>query len=302
MEPFANRGSRKVYDLFLAGTELDWLEIRLNELSPYVDYFVIVESSRTFTYHSKPLYLKENFDRFSRFAHKIIYRVLDFEGLENNSTWEREHYQRNALFTTVFPGLLGEQTPQLGDVLLVSDLDEIPRPATISLLKNCDFPQRTTLRSRFYYYSFQWEHRDGDWDHPQATFYQGDSATILPEDLRMGGGTKQLHNSSWHCSSCFSTVAELAAKIESFSHTEYNEPRFKEPAEIVRRVRNGLDLFDRESQKYDRIVDNPDVPAYLKQQHDRKNRFAWMVDRDPMDANFVDFPHRKKGSSFVDRR
>ena len=41
--------TRKVYDLFLLGTELDWLEIRLNELHNEVDYFVIVESTRTFT-------------------------------------------------------------------------------------------------------------------------------------------------------------------------------------------------------------------------------------------------------------
>jgi beta-1,4-mannosyl-glycoprotein beta-1,4-N-acetylglucosaminyltransferase len=47
---------RKVYDLVLLSTELDWLEIRLHTVADYVDYFVIVESPTTFTGKPKPLY------------------------------------------------------------------------------------------------------------------------------------------------------------------------------------------------------------------------------------------------------
>ena len=274
-----------MYDLFLADSELEWLEIRLNTLDDVVDYFVIVESSKTFTYHPKPLYFKDNYSRFQKFAHKIIYRALDFAGIENNSTWEREVYQRNALFSTVFPGLLGEQAANDGDVILVSDLDEIPKEDTVILLKNCIFPERVTVRSQFYYYSFQWQHRGGDWNHPQATFYQGDD-TIQPDDLRMGAGDRDLNNASWHCSSCLSTVAKMQHKIESFSHTEYDHARFKDPAQIVRRVRNGLDLFDREGQDYDKIENNQDLPTFLRVHPDK---FPWIVDRDPPNANFVDF-------------
>lgn len=280
-----NRTERKVYDLFLAGSETEWLEIRLNTLDPVVDYFVIVESSKTFTYHPKPLYFRDNFSQFEKFAHKIIYRVLDFEGMENNSTWERETFQRNALYNAVFPGLVGEQAPTHGDVLLVSDLDEIPKEDTVLLLKTCETPPRVTVRSDFYYYSFQWQHHASDWHHPQATFYQGDD-TILPDALRMGPGDVDLQSAAWHCSSCLSTVAKMQSKIESFSHTEYNHARFKDPAQIVRRVRSGIDLFDRESELYDKIEHNDDLPTYLREHRDR---FPWIVDRDPPNANFLDF-------------
>jgi beta-1,4-mannosyl-glycoprotein beta-1,4-N-acetylglucosaminyltransferase len=280
-----NRTERKVYDLFLAGSELEWLEIRLNTLDPVVDYFVIVEASKTFTYNPKPLYFSENYSKFEKFADKIIYRVLDFAGMENNSTWERERYQRQSLFNAVFPSLLGEQAPVWGDVLLVSDLDEIPKEDTVLLLKNCKTPPRVTVRSDFYYYSFQWQHHASDWHHPQATFYQGED-TILPDDLRMGPGDVDLQSAAWHCSSCLSTVSKMQHKIESFSHTEYNHARFKDPAQIVRRVRNGIDLFDRESELYDKIVDNEDLPTYLKY---HKDRFPWIVDRDPPNANFLDY-------------
>ena len=36
----------KVFDVFLFGYEIDLLEIRLNLLDPYVDYFVFSESTR----------------------------------------------------------------------------------------------------------------------------------------------------------------------------------------------------------------------------------------------------------------
>lgn len=48
---------RKVYDLFLVTTELDFFEIRLNELDKEVDYFVVLESATTFQMNPKPLYV-----------------------------------------------------------------------------------------------------------------------------------------------------------------------------------------------------------------------------------------------------
>ena len=50
----------KIYDCFLFFNELDLLEIRLNVLNDYVDYFVLVEATQTFTNKDKPLYYKEN--------------------------------------------------------------------------------------------------------------------------------------------------------------------------------------------------------------------------------------------------
>lgn len=46
-----NNGTRRrrVYDLFPFHQELDWLEIRLRTLAPFVDYFVITEYTTTFT-------------------------------------------------------------------------------------------------------------------------------------------------------------------------------------------------------------------------------------------------------------
>lgn len=103
----------------------------------------------------------------------------------------------------------------------------------------------------------------------------------------MGGGDLDLYNSSWHCSSCFATVAEIRSKITSFSHTEYDRPEFKDPAEIVRRVRNGIDLFERESEKYEKVDMGDNLPKYLLS---NPQRFPFMLDRSPANANFKDYP------------
>ncbi|RTE84603.1 hypothetical protein BHE90_000888 [Fusarium euwallaceae] len=92
------RNHRKIYDLVLASSELDWLEIRINELHHHVDYFVIVESTHTFTGSDKPLHVKEGLGSFDKFRHQIIHHVLVDENLEFNTTWDREEFQRNAMF------------------------------------------------------------------------------------------------------------------------------------------------------------------------------------------------------------
>jgi len=293
---------RKVYDLVLMSTELDWLEIRLHTLSRYVDYFVIIESPTTFTGKTKPLHLRENWDLFENFHHMIIYRVVE-DPVQSHRIWDHEDYLRNALFKEVFPGLTGTtQQANTGDVLVVSDMDEIVRPGAMLLLRYCSVPARLTLRTHFYYYSFQWRHRGPQWAHPEATVYRG-SGTIMPNDLRQGllgdgwapvaalrrwwdRGT--LWNAGWHCSSCFATIAEIRTKMHSFSHQGWNTPNNRDARKIVYRVRHGKDLFGRESELYDMVINNEDVPPYLSEQYEQRDRFGYLIDRDKEGAGFGD--------------
>lgn len=297
---------RKVYDLIMINTELDWLEIRLHTLSKYVDYFVITESPTTFTSNPKPLHLKDNWARFAAFHHKIIYRVVE-DVVSSPRIWDHEDYLRDALFNSVFPTLIDPaQQLNLGDILLVSDLDEIPRPGALLLLRHCDIPARLILRTEFYYYSFQWRHRGPQWPHPDVTVYRGPGRTVMPNDLRQGllgpgSGWKPiaslrrwwergtLHNAGWHCSSCFSNLAELRVKMNSFSHQSWNTKFSREKTTLVGRVRKGEDLFGREGEVYDRVEGNRDLPPYLLSQFEEKGRFGYMIDRDGEDAAFEDF-------------
>jgi beta-1,4-mannosyl-glycoprotein beta-1,4-N-acetylglucosaminyltransferase len=293
-QPYPLRSTRrKIYDLFMLNDELDWLEIRLNTLSSTVDYFVIVESPITFTGHSKPLTLKDNWARFEKFHKQIIYHELEHPPSDARRTWDLEDHQRNAMYLQVVPRLEGEQKANIGDVLLVSDVDEIARPATLALLRNCAFQTRLTLRSQFYYYGFQWLHRGPQWAHGQATIYKGDG-TILPADLRNGEGGNiiktwwdkvDLWNAGWHCSTCFESIDEVLTKMDSFSHIALNQEQFRDRKRIVDKIRQGLDLWDREGEIYDRIEGNEDIPGFLKSD---KERFKYLLDRDGPNAGFKD--------------
>ena len=66
----------KVFDVFPFFNELDLLEIRLNVLDPYVDFFVLSEGTKDFQGSDKVLYYKENKDRFEKFNHKIIHNIV----------------------------------------------------------------------------------------------------------------------------------------------------------------------------------------------------------------------------------
>lgn len=68
-----------IFDAFSFYNELDLLEIRLHELSDVVDFFVLVEATRTHSGRFKPLYYKMNRHRFSHFNDKIIHIIVDDE-------------------------------------------------------------------------------------------------------------------------------------------------------------------------------------------------------------------------------
>lgn len=279
----------------MVNNELDWLEIRLNTTWHEVDYFVIVESPKTFTGLDKPLTIKDNMDMFKSYQSKIIYHMLeDPPNFHPKSAWDREDLQRNAMFTQVFPRLQGDQAPSVDDVIVVADVDEIARPATLHVLRSCVFPLRLTLRSKFYYYGFQFLHRGSEWQHPQATTYQS-TKTILPSNLRNGDGGNfltrwmdkaDLWNSAWHCSSCFRTVAEMLDKMGSFSHTNMNAEVFRDPQRIVSKVREGKDIWDRSRDQFDLVVGNEDVPGFVKADAER---FGYLLQRTGPNGGFEDY-------------
>lgn len=278
----------------MVNNEMDWLEIRLDTMAEHVDYFVIVESKVTFTGMEKSLVVKDSWQRFEKWHKKIIYHVLENPPVDAKRTWDLEDFQRNGMFGQAVVGLEGERRARKGDIIIVADVDEIIRPAALLVLRNCDVPRRVTLRSRFYYYGFQWLHRGEEWAHPQATTYQGPGNTVLPADLRNGEGGNRivawwdkadLWNAGWHCSSCFKTVEDMLNKMASFSHTALNQEVFRARMRIVDRVRKGKDLWDREGEVYERIEGNSDIPELVKRE---RERFGYLLDRDGPNAGFAD--------------
>ena len=118
----------RVFDCFPFFNELDLLELRLTELWDVVDVFVIAEATKTFIGEPKPLIFEENKERFERFSDKIRHIVVD-DFPEGAISWDRERHQRIRMKEALWDS--GEE-----DIVLFSDLDEIPRASIIADIKN----------------------------------------------------------------------------------------------------------------------------------------------------------------------
>ena len=104
--------------------ELDLLEIRLRQLSPWVHKFVLAESVRDFAGKPKPLYFQENKAKFAEWADRIEHIVVETEPRHPEKRWERQRHQRDQF-------LRGLGTADPDDIVMISDLDEIPRPGPL---------------------------------------------------------------------------------------------------------------------------------------------------------------------------
>ena len=150
----------KIFDCFMYFDEEIVLDVRLNTLDQFVDYFVIVESK--FTHKGDKRDLKFNPDKFEKFKDKIIYLVYNHQPSEiekiNNedspdeiarkSLWNaiyRENGQRNY----IEKGLIEANE---NDIILISDVDEIPN------LENIEFKKISKkiilFKQNMFYYKF----------------------------------------------------------------------------------------------------------------------------------------------------
>ena len=170
----------KIYCASQFFCELDTLELRLEILDPVVDYFIITESNLTWSGIPKPFYYDENKERFKKFWPKIIYQMhtslpTDYVNLSpdiakdemerkviervmTGKHWPHEHvpygrdtYEKESL-------LMGMKNCELDDMVILSDLDEIPDPATIKyIIENGNLNEIYNFNQRAFYYYFNVE-------------------------------------------------------------------------------------------------------------------------------------------------
>ena len=88
----------KVFDCFTFYNELDLLEIRLSELYPVVDHFVLAEANVTYTNNSKRMIFAENREYFRRFQDKLIYVAVDDMPRDTDDPWTRSGFSATPLY------------------------------------------------------------------------------------------------------------------------------------------------------------------------------------------------------------
>ena len=120
----------KVFDVFPFFNELDLLEIRLNILDPYVDYFILSESTKTFSGLDKPLFYQENKSRFEKFNHKIIHNVVEDTTSPDLHPYQRDVFQKDNIKKVILNNIEDD------DVIIWSDVDEVPNPEAVKNVRS----------------------------------------------------------------------------------------------------------------------------------------------------------------------
>lgn len=241
-----------IYDCFLYNGEQKMLQLRLNELYEYVDYFVITESEFTFKGDKKEVKYLKNKDAFKNFEDKIIF--LKHSNPPAKDAWDNEKSQRQ-----YFRSFFEKVTLNTEDIILLSDVDEIPDIKILQNIKN-NFNSIGVFCQNFYYYNVNCRNKtkwlgtiavnvkffllNFEFDFQQLRASRFNLPKLSdPNDYTSGG---------WHFS-YFGDVDYIISKIESFSHQEYNTSIYKNPETIKKLIEEGKDLFFRGSEHFEKI-------------------------------------------------
>lgn len=244
----------KVYDCFTFFNEVDLLEIRLNELNSIVDYFVLVESPKTFQNTDKQLYYLNNLNKFSKFNNKIIRLEIGTNNFSNNP-WENEKLSWDYLIN----GLNGAQDE---DLIMISALDEIPKKEVIEKIKNNNLLPCCVVMDLYYFYlNTKYAHNNSTkWNGTFVTQFKSlnkNSIYSFNSDrqhipLKIEGG--------WHFS-FLGDAKNAVKKVHSYSHSEFNH--FSEEF-YSEKIKNLEDVFGRRELKFDSFVELNTLPEYVQ--------------------------------------
>ena len=205
----------KIVDAFIFYNELDLLRYRLTVLNEHVDYFILVEATLTHAGNSKPLFYEDNKKLFKEFEHKIVHVIVD-DFPKTKDALVRERFQRNCISRG-----LSQIEVKSGDLVVVSDVDEIPNPKSLDILRKEGLTDICALKQYMYYYDLETLVQD-DWLEPRVISYDfflnqlksqiTDCRLILPQKIMRRGG--------WHLRYFRYSADLLQNKLKQFAHQE----------------------------------------------------------------------------------
>ena len=255
----------KIFDCFMYFDEDVVLDVRLNTLNEFVDYFVIVESR--FTHKGDPRDLKFNQKKFEKFKDKIIYiiyeqepkeiKIVNFNDSENEKSRKyifnaiyRENGQRNHIEK-------GLERAKQNDIILISDVDEIPNLLDVNF--NTINEKIILFKQDMFYYKFnlylpnlvwtgtkgcrkkhlttpQWLRNVKDRQYP---FYRVD--TIFSKNKYKS--IKYIDTGGWHFTN-IKTAKEIEYKLRSYLHHREFDERPLSVGEIDKIIKNKQAIYD----------------------------------------------------------
>ncbi len=268
-----------IFDCIPFFNELDILKLRMQIMSPYVDRFVLEESTVTFSGEPKEMIFDRNREMFAEFADKIIYVAVDNSPMSGVTTHERDKFQKNQL-------IRGMTACKPDDIVIFGDVDEIPDPKALTqILADFDPMKIYHLAQRMFYCFLNMEEVSGNLlsitgEFPSVTKKQWLGTKVcsfgsLPEEgivflrevspldprsVRVAGG-------GWHFGYMGGdgerdVAKRIGIKVQAAAHQEYNKSRYLN--EAVDRLLCGEDIFDRNA-RFVRVPIDESYPDYLRE-------------------------------------
>lgn len=280
------------------------LDVRLNTLDKYVDYFVIVESS--FTHKGDNKNLMFNHNKFEKFKNKIIYLAYDKQpkGIEvvneNDSEGEksrkyilnavlRENGQRNFIQN-------GLNKAEDNDIILISDVDEIPNLSEVNF--NNISEKIIMFHQDMFYYKFDlkipnllWTGTKGcrkkyllspQWlRNVKDRKYFPFRIDILFSEKKYSS-IKFISNGGWHFSN-IKTAEEIEYKLKSYLHHREFDEQSLSVEEIQNIIENKKAIYDlKVDKRVNKIGDGSKLvkikfeklPIYIQQ--NKHNYMKWL--------------------------
>ena len=268
----------KIYDCFQFFNEENVLDLRLNILDEFVDFFVIVESTTDHQGRDKKL----NFDieKFKKFKKKIIYITVE-DTLDSvkkahigqNSLVER--HQRNSI-------MKGLKNSNDNDLVIISDVDEIPDLNKLNLF-NKKNRYAVFCQKKFDYKLNLLNETEGEWYGSKICLKKNLKSPQWLRDLKFKKyplwridkirDFQIIKNGGWHFS-YLQSPENLLKKIASFSHGEHNIPEFANSKNIEEKIKMQENIFDL-GFSYKKIEIDNTFPKYIVANKEKLKR--WII-------------------------
>ena len=264
-----------IYDCFQYFNEDEMVDLRLNVLHNYVDYFIISESTRS--HQGKIKKINFNINNFPKFKDKIKFIVAEYKekiNFSNHIGGESpvEQHQRNALIEGI-----KDASPE--DYIILSDSDEIPDLTKLNeIKKNKKF---IAFSQKMFMYKLNLQNLDeSGWIGSKITKKKNLNSMQSLRNLkfkhypfwRIDKLNLQIIKGGWHFS-FLQSPGQILKKIKSFSHGEFNDNSLSIET-IEKRILNNKDIFNRGFKLKKIDLDN-DYPKYILE--NKKKFLKWTI-------------------------
>lgn len=257
----------KVLDAFLFTHEFDLLELRMRALWPVVDKFLLMEGDHNFANKPKEMRFKEQEARFDWAKDKIIHIKHRGPFIDHTGEFDVpgelfvEHQHRQALYNHA----MNTQGFSSSDILLISDVDEIPSRGVVEKLKKdpC-FPSPLLLQQDFYYYNIKC-HRGKRWNGTMAMRFgvglSGHNHSMA--NARNARNTLRFvdKDCGWHFAHFYDSEG-IREKLKHSSHRAYNSPEYYDPEHLKKCVQENKNYLGKE----DGDLPPEPIPEYMMEE------------------------------------